>query len=103
MERIFEHFSGNQQMVYCKQKEWLKNSLDLLQSDLESNKPMTWASFHACCFQLSMISSPAFTALLPLFYEKAAMIKHAIDILTSFLHPGQIQLWHVTMDMANNS
>ena len=75
--------------------KWLNNSLDLLQFDWESNKPMTWARFHAS-FQLPVMTPPAITALLPLFNEKTdtpVMIKHAMDILrkaTSFLNPGQI-------------
>ena len=51
---------------------------------------MTWASFHASHQSLET-TPPVITALLPLFTEKAdtpAMIKHAMDILTSFLNPG---------------
>ena len=95
MERICENISGNLVHGMLQEIKWLNNSLDLLQSDWESNKPMTSASFHAS-FQFPVMTPPAITALLPLFNEKAdtpAMIKHAMDILrkaTSFLNPGQI-------------
>ena len=92
MERICENITGNLVDGMLQEIKWLNNSLDLLQSNWESNKPMTWASFHAS-FQLPVMTPPAITALLPLFNEKAdtpAMIKHAMDILrkaTSFLNP----------------
>ena len=95
MERICENITGNLVDGMLQEIKWLNNSLDLLQSDWESNKPMTWASFHAS-FQLPVMTPSAITALLPLFNEKAdtpAMIKHAMDILrkaTNFLNPGQI-------------
>ena len=51
MERICENITGNLVDGMLQEIKWLNNSLDLLQSNWESNKPMTWASFHAS-FQL---------------------------------------------------
>lgn len=96
MQRQCESFSGNlEQHGKLREKQWLENAFELLKTDLESNKPLTWSSFHASR-QSQAITPPVITALLPLFTEKAdtpAMIKHAMDILmsaTSFLNPGQV-------------
>ncbi len=93
-QRLCERFSGTIEGARSQEKQWLSNALELLSSNFDSYKPMTWAS-HAD-LQLQEVILPAKSALLPLFIEKAdtpAMIKHAMDILkmtTSFLNPGQI-------------
>ena len=61
-----------------------------------SNDAVTWAAYHA----LTQIEEdqPALTALLPLFYEKAAtpaIVKHGMDVLkqaVTFLNPDQIPI-----------
>ena len=61
---------------------------------------LTWAAFHSA--KQVEKDPPALTALLPLFYEKAAtpaMIKHGMDVVrqaTTFLNPGQVPI--ITVD-----
>ena len=61
---------------------------------------LTWAAFHSA--KQVEKDPPALTALLPIFYEKAAtpaMIKHGMDVIrqaTTFLNPGQVPL--ITID-----
>ena len=58
---------------------------------------LTWAAFTRQT-KSKKTMQPALTALLPIFYEKAAMpamIKHRTDVIrqaTTFLNPGQVQV-----------
>ena len=76
--------------------KWIEHSIPLHAKDeLGKEEYISWAAYHA-----SMESRPedpsTIVALLPLFYEKAAiiaMIKHGMDIqqlITQYLSPGQI-------------
>ena len=70
--------------------------IKLVQETVSSNDAVTWAAYHAST-QIEE-DQPALTALLPLFYEKAAtpaMVKHGMDVLKqaiTFLNPDQIPI-----------
>ena len=56
--------------------------IKLVQETISSNDAVTWAAYHASTKIEE--DQPTLTALLPLFYEKAAtpaMIKHGMDVL----------------------
>jgi hypothetical protein len=55
------------------EESWLKSSLDLLGKDLDESDKIVWAAYHAT-HQAEIEDPPAITALLPLFYEKAATL-----------------------------
>lgn len=80
---------------------WVEHSLRKLQEEnLTSEDTVTWASFHSS--DAAEKDPPALTALLPLFYEKAAtpaMIKHGMNVLKQaiqFLNPNQVPV--ITVD-----
>lgn len=85
-----------------KEKEWSEHSIAKL--DEESIAPgdaVTWTAYHAANLQ-SEDHLLASTALLPLFYEKAAtpaMVKHGMSVLEkaiTFLNPDQVPV--ITVD-----
>ena len=62
----------------------------------------TWAAYHSNSHPNDKLEPPAITALLPLFYEKAAtaaMIKHGMNVLKQTIHmlnPNQVPV--ITLD-----
>ena len=90
-------------MAVEKQREerWAEYSLGKLdEGSVSSSETVTWAAYHAST--QTEEDPPALTALLPLFYEKAAapaMVKHSMDVLRqaiTFLNPNQIPI--ITVD-----
>ena len=82
-------------------ERWLEYSLGKLdEGSVSSGEKVTWAAYHAST--QTEEDPPALTALLPLFYEKAAtpaMVKHGMDVLRqaiTFLNPNQIPV--ITVD-----
>ena len=84
-------------MAVEKQREerWLEYSLRKLdEGSVSSSETVTWSAYHPST-QMEE-DPPALTALLPLFYKKAAtpaMVKHGMDVLQqaiTFLNPNQI-------------
>ena len=82
----------------CKLQEhcWVEHALQkLTKDDLTSEDSIVWAAYHSRKQEVEK-NPPALSALLPLFYEKAAtpaMIKHGMDVLKqaiTFLNPAQI-------------
>ena len=80
-----------------REESWVEHSLiKLVQETISSNDAVTWTAYHAST-QIEE-DQPALTALLPLFYEKAAtpaMVKHGMDVLKqaiTFLNPDQIPI-----------
>lgn len=78
------------------ESRWVKNSLELLEKEhLVSEDKIVWSAYHSVNQQLEK-DPPAVSALLALFYEKAAtpsMIKHGMNVLKqaiTFLNPSQI-------------
>lgn len=76
---------------------WIENALQIITdtNDLTTEHAITWAAYHSKN-QSAEKDPPAISALLPLFYEKAAtpaMIKHGMDVLKqtiNFINPHQI-------------
>ena len=90
-------------MAVEKQREerWLEYSLGKLdEGSVSSSVAVTWEAYHAST--QTEEDPPALTALLSLFYEKAAtpaMVKHGMDVLRqaiTFLNPNQIPV--ITVD-----
>ena len=90
-------------MAVEKQREerWVEHSLRKLdEGSVSSGDTVTWAAYHASTHTEE--DPPALTALLPLFYEKAAtpaMVKHGMDVLrqaVTFLNPNQVPI--ITVD-----
>jgi hypothetical protein len=80
----------------AQESKWAEHSLKLLDKEnLTSEDKIAWSAFHSAT-QSASTDLPVVSALLPLFYEKAAtpaMIKHGMDVLkkaTEFLNPSQI-------------
>ena len=78
------------------EKCWVEHALKELNKDnLTSKDAIAWAAYHSSEQPIEK-DPPAISALLPLFYEKAAtpvMIKHGMNALkqaTTFLNPGQV-------------
>ena len=83
------------------EKRWMEETL--VKFDIESvmaDDMLTWAAFHSA--KEVEKDPPALTALLPIFYEKAATpakIKHGKNVIrqaTTFLNPGQVPV--ITVD-----
>ena len=79
------------------EEQWVEHSLGKLEDgSVSSSDTVTWAAYHAST-QMEA-DSTALTALLPLFYEKAAtpaMVKHGMDVLRqaiTFLNPNQVPI-----------
>ena len=79
----------------------MEHSLRKLEEvSISSSDTVTWAAYHAST--QTEEHPPALTALLPLFYEKAAtpaMVKHGMDVLRqaiTFLNPNQVPV--ITVD-----
>ena len=84
-----------------REERWLEYSLGKLdEGSVSPSETVTWAAYHAST-QMEE-DPPALTALLPLFYKKAAtpaMVKHGMDVLRqaiTFLNPNQIPV--ITVD-----
>lgn len=84
-----------------KEKEWAMHSVgELDKESVTAEDTITWAAYHAKKMQ-SDDHLPASTALLPLFYEKAAtpaMVKHGMCVIEKavrFLNPGQVPVMTV--------
>ena len=94
-ERTCRSYNGTLCRAKLREEGWLRKVMELLETDLEKNQPISWAAHHAS-LQPPILDPPAITALLPLFCEHAdtpAMIKHGMEIIkqvTEFLNPGQI-------------
>lgn len=80
---------------------WVEHSLRKLEEvSISSSDTVTWAAYHAST--QTEEHPPVSTALLPLFYEKAAtpaMVKHGMDVLRqaiTFLNPNQVPV--ITVD-----
>lgn len=80
---------------------WVEHSLRKLEEVfISSSDTVTWAAYHAST--QTEEHPPALTALLPLFYEKAAtpaMVTHGMDVLRqaiTFLNPNQVPV--ITVD-----
>lgn len=80
------------------EKQWLDEKIPLLAKDkLENGDMLSWAAHHADR-QPDTTDPPGISALMPLFYEKAAtmaMVKHGMDIVkvaTQMRNPGQIPI-----------
>ena len=83
------------------EKRWMEETLVKLDKEhVVAGDKLTWAAFHSA--KQVEKDPPALTALLPLFYEKAAtpaMIKHGMHVVrqaTTFLNPGQVPI--ITVD-----
>ena len=83
------------------EEQWVVHSLEKLDEEsVTSGDTLAWAAFHASA--QTEEDPPALTALLPLFYEKAAtpaMVKHGMDVIrqaVTFLNPGQVPI--ITVD-----
>jgi hypothetical protein len=83
------------------EEQWVVHSLEKLDEEsVTSGDTLAWAAFHASA--QTKEDPPALTALLPLFYEKAAtpaMVKHGMDVIrqaVTFLNPGQVPI--ITVD-----
>ena len=80
-----------------KEKHWVDHALQKLNSDtaLSSEDAIVWAAYHSADLPNEK-NPPCTSALLPLFYEKAAtpaMVKHGMNVLKQaieFVNPGQI-------------
>ena len=77
------------------EKGWAEHALQKLnEEDLTSVDAIVWAAYHSDSKQQVEKDPQALSALLPLFYEKAAtpaMIKHkALKQAITFLNPAQI-------------
>lgn len=84
-----------------REERWVEHSLGKLhEGSVFSSDTVTWPAYHAST--QTEEDPPALTALLPLFYEKAAtpaMVKHGMDVLRqaiTFLNPNQVPV--VTVD-----
>ena len=95
-ERSLQQVEGSLEEGKSKEKDWVEHALQKLNHDnLESKDAIVWAAYHSSA-HLTEKDPPALSALLPLFYEKAAtpaMIKHGMDVLKraiKFLNPIQI-------------
>jgi hypothetical protein len=79
---------------------WCILSKKLDEESVTSGDTLAWAAFHASA--QTEEDPPALTALLSLFYEKAAtpaMVKHGMDVIrqaVTFLNPGQVPI--ITVD-----
>lgn len=82
-----------------RESHWVTHALTKLDNEtISAADHVAWAAYHSNNQHQPNDTEdlPAITALLPLFYEKAAtpaMIKHGMDVIreaTSFLNPGQI-------------
>lgn len=80
----------------AREDQWVSHASSQLEKDtVVAEDTVAWAAYHSS-LQESTSNPPAITALLPLFYEKAAspaMIKHGMNVIrqaTSFLNPQQI-------------
>ena len=80
------------------EEKWIQQALKLLPVEsLQTGEVISWAAYHAST-QNAEPPTPAITAVLPLFTEKAdspAMVKHSINQIiqtTNHLNPGQIQV-----------
>lgn len=83
------------------EKRWMEETLVKFDKEnVMADDMLTWAAFHSA--KQVEKDPPALTALLPIFYEKAAtpaMIKHGMDVIrqaTTFLNPGQVPV--ITVD-----
>ena len=83
------------------EEQWVVHSLEKLDEEsVTSGDTLAWGAFHASA--QTEEDPPALTALLPLFYEKAAtpaMVKHGMDVIrqaVTFLNPGQVPI--ITVD-----
>lgn len=86
----------------AQEAEWLSHVLSKLgNSNVTCEDKVAWGAYHSSV-QQPITNLPAVTALLPMFYEKAAtpaMIKHGMDVTRvaiTFLNPGQIPV--ITLD-----
>ena len=75
-----------------KEKCWLDHAIQLLEKEIENGDTVTWSAFHASLQGASADLPTTLTQLLP---EKAAMIKHGMNMVhvqlaTEFLNPGQV-------------
>ena len=83
------------------EKGWYDYALLRLEKQDIREDTNAWAAYHASQEAIDG-NIPALTALLPLFYKKAAtpvMVKHGMDVLRqaiTFLNPGQIPV--ITVD-----
>ena len=83
------------------EKRWMEETLVKFDKEnVMADDMLMWAAFHSA--KQVEKDPPALTALLPIFYEKAAtpaMIKHGMDVIrqaTTFLNPGQVPV--ITVD-----
>ena len=74
--------------------KWLEHVRDELNREISQNiLQISWAVFHANKLLPNRKNQLSRTSLLPLFHEEAAMICHAIDVITKavkFLNQGQV-------------
>ena len=83
------------------EKRWMEETLvKFHKENVMADDMFTWAAFHSA--KQVEKDPPALTALLSIFYKKAAtpaMIKHGMDVIrqaTTFLNPGQVPV--ITVD-----
>ena len=95
-EREMHEVNSTAEDFKLQEKGWVEHALQKLNKDgLTSEDCIVWAAYHSSKQQVEK-NPPALSALLPLFYEKAAtpaMIKHGMDVLKqaiTFLNPPQI-------------
>ena len=95
-QREMRDVTGMIEACKLEEKGWAEHALQKLnEEDLTSEDSIVWAAYHSSKQQIEK-SPPALSALLPVFYEKAAtpaMIKHGMDVLKqaiTFLNPAQI-------------
>ena len=95
-ERQMHEVNSTAEDFKLQEKGWVEHTLQKLNKNgLTSEDCIVWAAYHSSKQQVEK-NPPALSALLPLFYEKAAtpaMIKHGMDVLKqaiTFLNPPQI-------------
>ena len=73
-----ERLLGSACTCYCRQGSFLSNDV------------VTWSGYHGS-LKRTMPMSPVISALLRLFYDKASMVKHGMEMqlkATAYLNPG---------------
>ena len=95
--RRMQEIENSLEDAESKEKHWVDYALQKLNSDtaLSSEDAIVWAAYHSADLPNEK-NPPCTSALLPLFYEKAAtpaMVKHRMNVLKQaieFVNPGQI-------------
>ena len=95
-ESRMRQYKGMFEKALSEEQLWLDYAMEMMDSSTyREDVNVTWSAFHASR-QASHGSTPAITALLPLFDEKAdtpSMVKHGMETIkktTHFINPQQV-------------